>query len=175
MEDSVNLKIIREEAAKDVLSELAKKNRDNLETLRALAINTLVSECFEVFRENITRVEEGTFKRSLIEDIPSKGLYDRSKKLVEEHAYSDPRVLQIECAGFQVLGGLLSFFSEAVLAGNPDTAQRKVKQLLPKEYIPGEHCSVYRKILSVVDYVSGMTDSFAVDLFQKLSGIKIPR
>jgi len=31
----------------------------------------------------------------------------------------------------------------------------------------------YTKLRMIVDYVSGMTDFFAVDVFQKLSGIKI--
>jgi dGTPase len=33
--------------------------------------------------------------------------------------------------------------------------------------------SMYKKLLIVTDYVSGMTDRFAVDLYHKLSGLRL--
>jgi dGTPase len=36
-----------------------------------------------------------------------------------------------------------------------------------------EESSVYEKVLGVLDFVSGMTDNFATDLYRKIKGIDI--
>jgi dGTPase len=95
-------------------------------------------------------------------------------------------VLQIEAAGFRTLGGLLDRFAPAVLADTPNREEEKLRQLLPLEFFqrPGpyvesrkdaiERLNPYQRLLCVTDYVSGMTDGFAVELYQRLSGIKLP-
>ena len=34
--------------------------------------------------------------------------------------------------------------------------------------------SAYGRILSVIDYVSGMTDIYALDLYRKITGMNLP-
>lgn len=34
--------------------------------------------------------------------------------------------------------------------------------------------SAYERLLLITDFISGMTDSYAVDIYQKLTGIKHP-
>ena len=36
------------------------------------------------------------------------------------------------------------------------------------------YVSMYTKIQTVVDYVSGMTDSYALNLYRKIKGIDLP-
>jgi dGTPase len=50
---------------------------------------------------------------------------------------------------------------------------KKVLSLLPEQY-KTETGSTYHKIQSVVDFVSGMTDVFALDLYRKIKGISLP-
>ena len=45
--------------------------------------------------------------------------------------------------------------------------------LLPPEFRTGTNR--YEKLLNATDFVSGMTDSFAVMLFRRLKGIELPR
>ena len=45
--------------------------------------------------------------------------------------------------------------------------------LIPDQY-RGEHSSTYEKVQAVVDFVSGMTDLYALDLYRKIKGINIP-
>jgi dGTPase len=41
--------------------------------------------------------------------------------------------------------------------------------------ITGRQDSLYSDIQSVVDFIAGMTDLYAVDLYRKIAGIDFPR
>ena len=57
---------------------------------------------------------------------------------------------------------------------NPNsTYNKKLLTLLPDQYKTNNE-PVYLKIQSVVDFVSGMTDVFALDLYRKITGISLP-
>jgi dGTPase len=96
-----------------------------------------------------------------------------------------PNVLQIEAAGFEIIGGLLDVIVMAIdgqarpsRKPGKDLFGKKVLKLIPEEFI-GPDCkadpSPYERLLLAIDFVSGMTDSFALDLFRKLRGVTIPR
>ena len=83
------------------------------------------------------------------------------------------------------MGGLLDIFVEAVEdAAASAKAGRKVNprsrtllQLVPEQVI-GENKTpaedVYTRLQRMADFVSGMTDSYAVSLYKKLRGISLP-
>jgi dGTPase len=54
-----------------------------------------------------------------------------------------------------------------------DLYSKKILSLLPEQY-KTDSDSVYLKIQSVVDFVSGMTDVFALNLYRKIKGISLP-
>ncbi len=154
--------------------------------LRALAIHVLTMQCINVFQDNIKDIENGKFKESLINKTPSYNDYKELIALARNQVYTNERVLQIEYVGFQAIGGLLEIFSSAILSNNPNPKDKKLRQLFPmqqlqfseqqfnthEEYL--NSLTHYQRLLAVTDYISGMTDSYAVDLYQKLSGIKLP-
>jgi dGTPase len=101
--------------------------------------------------------------------------------------------LEVEVAGFQVINGLLDFLVPALAHDSKvrSRSETKLVGLFPIDYLrqPSEDqpenspkgraqaiekLSTYQRILAVTDYISGMTDRFAVDLYQKLSGIRLP-
>jgi len=45
--------------------------------------------------------------------------------------------------------------------------------LIPSQYKNTDK-SMYGKIQSVVDFVAGMTDLFALDLYRKITGMELP-
>ena len=45
--------------------------------------------------------------------------------------------------------------------------------LLPERFRKNRD-SLYQKLLGVCDYIAGMTDSYAVSLYKKLTGISLP-
>ncbi len=204
LEDSAKLGLIPLEQACELLEELTAtraESRDSgertskprldkesrLGVARARAIHMLINECVAVFKEHIREIEEGGFEQELIsarQDVRAR--VKTIKRITREKGYESERVLQIEAAGFRTLGGLLEMFVPAVLANEPNREEKKLRQLLPREFFqrPGEYeedrdeairrMTPYQRLLCVTDYVSGMTDGLAVELYQRLSGIKLP-
>ncbi|MDY6902321.1 MAG: deoxyguanosinetriphosphate triphosphohydrolase, partial [Cyanobacteriota bacterium] len=62
-------------------------------------------------------------------------------------------------------------FANAVLSKG-DKAEF-LKQMIPQQYLFGDSEDLYYKILQVTDFISGMTDSYATNLFKKLKGISL--
>lgn len=142
--------------------------------LRASVINKLVNECVEVFEKNQQAILNGNFNKALIKEVggSSKAAMDVIGPMSVEKIYRDRSVMEIEVAGYKILGTLLDEFTQAVLSPGAGLS-RRLLSLLPDQY-RGEHQSDYEKIQSVVDYVSGMTDLFALDLYRKIKGINLP-
>ena len=66
---------------------------------------------------------------------------------------------------------LFNEFANAVLSKG-DKAEI-LKQIIPQQYLLSESENLYGKILQVTDFISGMTDSYAKNLFKKLKGISL--
>lgn len=97
------------------------------------------------------------------------------KEFALEHIYNAPPALEIEIAGFQVIGALLDLYS-AAMEDNSTPREKMIRHLFPPQFLeeafkPND--SPYLRLLSVVDFVSGMTDSYAVSLYRKLTGVGI--
>ncbi|QSQ14232.1 dNTP triphosphohydrolase [Myxococcus landrumensis] len=156
---------------------------------RARAIGVLIQASVRVFLEHVEAMEAGEWETPLVsarDDVrlPLKVIKEHTRR----HGYENERVLQIESAGFKTLGGLLDMFAAAVVTDTPNREEKKLRQLLPLELfqrsdtpLRGEdidgalaRLSKYQRLLCVTDYISGMTDGFAVALYQRLSGIKLP-
>jgi len=74
--------------------------------------------------------------------------------------------------GFKILGTLLDEFIGAVLSPKAGFS-RRLLSLMPEQYKADEQ-GMYGKIQSVIDFVSGMTDLYALDLYRKIKGISLP-
>ncbi|MEO0836179.1 MAG: hypothetical protein AAFY16_09370 [Cyanobacteria bacterium J06642_3] len=44
---------------------------------------------------------------------------------------------------------------------------------LPAKYRPKRGASLYGNLMLITDYISGMTDTFATELYQQLNGISL--
>lgn len=197
IEDAFRLGIIPYKKVEEILFPIASEARispieintpdlTKVARLRAIAIQQLTMECMEIFRTNLEEIENGNFISSLISQTQSREKYKQLKDLVKKDVYTNERVLQIEYVGFEAIGGLMEMYYSAILLDNPTPKEKKLRQLFPiqqlqfkdRQYDTHEEClnvlSEYQKLLSVTDYISGMTDSYAIDLYQKLSGIKLP-
>ena len=88
-------------------------------------------------------------------------------------------------AGFELVSGMLDIFVpcvnemalEAVGGKTASFRSRRISALIPdmEENLGCEQWrqSGYCRLMHVLDYVSGMTDSYAVSLYQKLKGISL--
>ncbi|KXJ57101.1 MAG: hypothetical protein AXW12_20030 [Thalassospira sp. Nap_22] len=101
------------------------------------------------------------------------------KKLAVQKIYNAPHVLPIEMAGFEVINGLLDSFVRAAI--DIDEHKNHGKRLPPQadridKLLSGKLMAapdLYSRLMRVMDYISGMTDRYAVTLFRKLQGITI--
>jgi dGTPase len=116
----------------------------------------------------------GCFTGSLMDNLPETQA--AAMKVVKEisfsQVYAHRSVVEIEIAGYKIIGTILQEFAGAVM--NPKSMyNKKLLSLLPEQY-KTENGSVYANLQSVVDFVSGMTDVFALDLYRKITGISLP-
>lgn len=145
--------------------------------LRAKAINFLVNACAEVFMQNRDDILHGRFKGSLVGrvDVAAEALAVISKKSVDQ-IYNHESVLKIELAGFKIMSGLIEDLVEAALTSGEKRQNRhkKLLMLIPVQFRFEEAQADYEKIMSILDYTSGMTDNYALELYRNLRGISVP-
>lgn len=83
--------------------------------------------------------------------------------------------MEVELAGYQVLSGLLEAFVPALLGYEKLTRSSKLLSLIPEQfYIPEKQATPYRRMLAILDYISGMTDNYAMELYRRIKGISLP-
>lgn len=139
--------------------------------LRATLINKLVNCVSDIFVKNYDKIMEGTFEKSLISHLPEyeKNALEFCRDESVKHIYRHPSVVKIELTGFNVIGTLLEDFTDAVL--DPDTAyNKKLLSLIPEQFKVATD-DTYTRLQSVIDFISNMTDLYAVQLYKDLRGI----
>ena len=194
LEDGFRVKLIPfDEAAKDLEKiamqdskfkedyyESLKTNNSKFSYLRALAINVLITKCSDVFINKYQDILEGKFDNDLLKETGKDVMtaIDSIKSTVKKYVYKSTDVLTLEATGYEVLGELVKEFIKASNFCNNCTEPYESKKpakyydLLPEEYKTNDSDYYYR-YLRIASYVAGMTDSYALNLFQKLKGIKI--
>ncbi len=154
--------------------------KGQIEYLRAKAINTLAGAAAERFLAHEEAIVAGGFETDLIGGIPQAEAFRAICVLSQRQIYTARPVVEVEAAGFEVLGGLLALYMEAVAeaAGDhPSTRSRTLLHLIPDQFLGAGRLpdpDPYTRLLQVTDYVGGMTDTYAVATFKKLRGISLP-
>lgn len=150
-------------------------NDDNqkIQFLRAKVINLLVKRCFTVFKEKEAELLAGNLQKSLIDLLPETDLaiIKQIDQYSVKHIYNHRSVVEIEIAGYQVIGALLNAFIGALMEPGIKKSQ-KFLQLIPAQFVIRlKDDSLYADLQSVVDFIAGMTDLYAVDLYRRISGL----
>lgn len=142
--------------------------------LRSSVIGQLIDECSAVFADNEESILEGSFNTSLIKMMSEHSVkaYELCSKTAFAKIYRSPEVLDVELAGYKIILTLLEHLVEAVLSPEKAYSQQLLKRI-PEQYETNSE-TVYGKIMSVLDYISGMTDIYALDLYRKITGMSIP-
>ena len=142
--------------------------------LRSCIIGLLVDECSRVFLENEEGILAGTYNTPLIEQINTKAkeAYETCSKTAYKKIYRAKEVLDIELAGYHIFSHLIDSLTEAVM--NQSHAYSKLLlQRIPEQYDTNAP-TTYGKVQCVLDYISGMTDVYALDLYRKITGMSLP-
>ena len=191
IEDAHKLKILSDEETLSLLfaffdEEVQQSIRERIERenisdvneqvvyLRASVIGKLENECVKAFLDNEDAIMNGTFKGSLIEHISprQRDAYVRCTEVAIKRIYKSKSVLDIELGGYSIIETLMTKMVEAIL--HPDRYYSK--QLLMRvssQYEIGAP-DLETRIMAVLDFISGMTDVFALDFYQKINGTSLP-
>ena len=192
LEDAYRLNLVAYNEAHDLLMPICERHKEpgyldgltkiraedqKIGYLRAKTINSLVLQIADMFEEKDQEIRAGNYDRHLTEDFPSKNDIKAIRNFSHIRIYTHRPVAQIEAAGFDVLGGLLNVFLKATVDEPHTTRSKKIRSLLPAQFLdegkrpfPNE----YKTIMNVTEYVSGMTDKFAIDTYRVLTGISLP-
>lgn len=154
----------------EVYQEVTDQN-ERMAFLRATLINKLVNHASDIFVAHYDEIMGGSFKDSLISYLPEheENALKQCRKQSVKDIYRHPSVVKIELTGFNVIGTLLEEFIGAVL--EPERAyNKKLLSLMPEQFTPLRE-GMYYKVQSVLDFISNMTDLYAVQLYKDLRGI----
>ena len=189
IEDAYKLKLLTTKEAKELyqlffdekkMSSVEKvfgfvsDHNEQIAYLRATVIGILINECTQVFMENEEAILDGTFEGALINHIsaPLSEAYQQCSKVAIEKIYRSRDVLDIELAGFHVITTLLELMIDAVQSPDKAYSQLLINRVSSQYDIKAP--TLYGRIQAVLDYISGMTDVFALDLFRKIKGNGLP-
>ncbi|MBV5281479.1 MAG: deoxyguanosinetriphosphate triphosphohydrolase [Paludibacter sp.] len=142
--------------------------------LRSSVIGKLIDQCSEVFAEHEVAILGGTFDSSLIKHLPEQtaAAYENCSKTAFKKIYRSSEVLDVELAGYKIILTLLDNLVTAVLSPEKAYSQQLLMRI-PEQFETNSE-STYGKIMAVLDYISGMTDIYALDLYRKITGMSIP-
>ena len=142
--------------------------------LRSSVIGALIKECTRVFTENEEKILTGEFEGTLIMHIcsPLKEAYDNCSAIAFQRIYRSSDVLDIELAGFRVISTLIDLMINAVRSPDKAYSQLLINRISGQYNVNAP--TLYGKIQAVLDYISGMTDVYALDLYRKIKGNSLP-
>ena len=169
---SVNEKDAKRSAEKLLL--FSNKN-ERISYLRAKVINALINKSTELYQQHFSEILDGTLNKALLDIFKSESeSFQEVERFSIEKIYGHRSVVEIENAGYNVMYELLNHFIPPIIKEKSERKgfEKKALQLIPSQFIY-EDGTVYEKVLGVLDFVSGMTDNFATDLYRKIKGIDI--
>lgn len=192
MEDAHRLGIVSTADCENLFFELVKSETDDVNRvkgkldsignenekisyLRAKVINALINKSIEMYKQNFEKILAGNLDKALLDIYKdeNKALQDIATFSYEK-IYNHKAVVEIENAGYNVMYELLDHFIPSILKPKPErkSYDRMALKLLPQQFVYEEGTD-YQKVLGVIDFVSGMTDNYATDLYRKIKGIDI--
>lgn len=161
------------------LKNISDKN-DRVAYLRAKSINSLTQKSVEVYQNNIELILQGNFDYALL-DVIKNDTEKITKKVLSEiqrfsiaNIYNHRSVVEIENAGYNVMSELLTQFIPPILkeAQERKSYEKKALKLVPAQFMYDDKMP-YERVLGILDYVSGMTDNYATELYRRIKGIEI--
>lgn len=170
----------------DKIEELAKSYKENpplmIQKFRIFAQQIMIEKVIETFKEKYEDIMKWKLEKELIE-VSNAADIRRSYKELQKIIFNDKNILKKEIAGWEAIRGLLEIFVKASESPNFKEDGKNYESKLYK-LISFDHKYIYtniekyekeeyKKLQMIVDYISGMTDTYALNLFQNLKGIKL--
>lgn len=145
----------------------------------------LIYSATEGFTSHYKSIMQGRYPHDLFYHTPGEKLIKALGRIAYEYAFTSMPILKLEIAANTIITYLLDKMVPAVLQYDEEIPmgmmEKKFVKLISENYKQIYHAyargknqqeRVYLRLLLVTDYISGMTDSFAKDLYQELNGIR---
>ena len=139
------------------------------------------------FYKSFDYIMEGSYKHDLFYDTFHEYTIGILKGAMKKFVFDDTEILKLELSAKKIIEAFLNDFIYAVRYWDEDKNYEKkisksdkkyiniISQSLRDEYMKTEPKSeserLYNKFMMVIDFISGMTDSYAKTLYQELYGI----
>jgi len=146
---------------------------------RSVTIDRVIREAVAVFEERYREIMTGAFDQPLLEGIEQASEFAAFKQVAEARVYDARPVVEVKACGFEVIAGLLDAFLGAVeeratKGERASSRSRTLLRLMPRPGSDPAGLPPYRRALLATDFIAGMTDSYAVELYQRIRGIALP-
>lgn len=149
-------------------------NNEKVVYMRACAVGKLENKCVEAFVANEEAILNGTFEGSLIDHIDEtqRQAYKHCSALSYQRIYHSKPVLDVELAGYKIMQTLMETMIEAAVNPERFYSQQLLRRFSSQYDIQSPDLET--RIMAVIDYISGMTDVYALEIYQKINGISLP-
>ncbi len=159
-----------------------KGKKEKVEFLRAKVINETVKHVVDCFLDNENAILKGQFDQPLMSQLPNHQALDALIQVANQKIYNRSEVLEIDAVGFRIISELLDQFvfalDDVAEKGQQSQALSQIIcQMLPRQFI-GDNAmmpeeNAYLRLLKLTDFIAGMTDSYALSLYKKLTGMSL--
>lgn len=180
-----------EDRKKALENQVPDKNLINVQNFKVRSQGLIFLSVVDAFKENYEKIINCKFDGELIYVSKAKKLAECLKEIARKEVFSNKEVLTLELVGDRVINDLLNLFVTAVTNVKSDQKTKnkneKLIHLISKNFrhiqkidssgnptIEFESLNLYHRLLLVTDFISGMTDGYAVNLHQELLGVKLP-
>ena len=165
---------IQQKIRQRIIDEELTDENEKVVYMRASVIGKLENECVAAFLAHEEEILAGTFEGSLIDHISErqKKAYQECEKISYSKIYQSKPVLDIELSGYQIMATLMKVFIEAAVNPSRFYSKQLLRRVSSQYDIENENLE--ERIMAVLDYISGMTDIYALDIYQKINGISLP-
>jgi len=165
---------IQQKIRQRIIDEEMTDENEKVVYMRASVIGKLENECVAAFLAHEEEILVGTFEGSLIDHISErqKKAYKECEKISYSKIYQSKPVLDIELSGYQIMATLMEVFIEAAVNPSRFYSKQLLRRVSSQYDIENENLE--ERIMAVIDYISGMTDIYALDIYQKINGISLP-
>ncbi|MBE0658727.1 MAG: dNTP triphosphohydrolase, partial [Bryobacteraceae bacterium] len=155
------------------------------QAFRIQSIGRVVPAVRAVFGRRFNEIDMGTYGGELLADdeCEAKAYVEACKKIARKSVYACKDVLRLELMGRKIIHDLMDVFWEGARIGSVKAKAKdypgKSYRLISSNYrhvfeqqlaeSKGAEAETYHRLQLVVDYVAGMTDTFARELHRRLS------
>ena len=153
-----------------------------IQRFRICTQQIMIEEIINSFTEHYEDIMNGDLQNEIIDISNAKDIRGAYKDL-QTIVFDDKNIVKKEIAGWKAINGLLDIFTKASMSekfvSSGNTYEARIYKLISSshryvyENIETYNNQEYKKLQMIVDFISGMTDTYAINLYQELTGIKL--